>query len=646
LFNNLTNSNSIGLNINNDIGVYKTLSLGKNSKTILNTGDIHLKSDNNNTANIAQIPASAQIIYNVGRFIVERYIPKHSKAWQLLSAPAKGETIKNTWQEGNAPGGNIKPGYGTQITSNLPGATSLGFDLSSLNPSMKTYNSITNQWDGVANTKDLLINNTTGYMIFIRGDRSVTDVNQTAVATTLRTRGKLYSPGSEAPATINTLANTFTSIGNPYASAISFEDLNISEGVDLTYYIWDSQLNTGGSSLYGFGGYRTISGNAVVPATGNYSDENNLPKIQSGQAFLIHSSKSGSVTFDENCKISGSASIFRATGFIKPDAQLRANLFEINNNESILLDGNLTQFHSGYSNELDRLDAIKIPNSTENMSISNSGRNIAIERRQMPEITDTIFYYLEHLLKKQYRLEFNTNYLERYGMELFLEDTYLQTMSRLNPTGITNIDFSVNNNVGSYAKDRFHIIFKAAGPLPVSFRSLNVSLQNKNILVEWKVENESNTEHYEVEKSSGGNLFVSVNTLIAKNISESKYHWLDEKPFEGYNYYRIKSTSKDGKVTYSAIVSINAQMTKSSIYVYANSLVNGKIDLQFVNQISGKYFVELITSSGQKVFSKEINHAGGSRSETISLPPDAAHGIYYLKISNPSGKVVVLKTVK
>ena len=141
-------------------------------------------------------------------------------------------------------------------------------------------------------------------------------------------------------------------------------------------------------------------------------------------------------------------------------------------------------------------------------------------------------------------------------------------------------------------------------------------------------------------------MFVSVNTLIAKNISESKYHWLDEKPFEGYNYYRIKSTSKDGKVTYSAIVSINAQMTKSSIYVYANPLVNKKIDLQFVNQISGKYFVELITSSGQKVFSKEINHAGGSRSQTISLPPDAAHGIYYLKISKPSGKVVVLKTVK
>ena len=647
LFNNFTNINMTGLNINNDIGVYKSLLLGLNSTTILNTGDIHLKSDNYNTANVAQVPASSKIKYNAGRFIVERYIPKHSKAWQLLSAPAKGETIKNTWQESNNPGGNIKPGYGTQITSNIPDATNLGFDLNSIGPSMKTYNSLTNQWDGVANTKDLLINNLSGYMIFIRGDRSVTDVNQAAVATTLRTRGKLYSPGNEAPLPVNTIANTFASIGNPYASAINFENINLSEGIDHSYYIWDPELNTSGFSAYGFGGYRTISGNSVVPATGKFSDENNLPMIQSGQAFLIHSSKSGTVIFDESCKIPGSTSIFRATGLVKPNAQLRANLLVLNSNESILLDGILTQFHTDYLNELDKWDAFKITNSNENMAISTQGNSIAIERRQRPEINDTIFYHLEHLLKKPYRIEFIANNLEKYGIELFLEDKYLQTKSQLNPTGITNIDFSVNSIAGSFDKERFQVIFKAAGgPLPITFHSLNVFLKSNNIMVEWSVENEMNIDHYEVEKSSDGNLFFSVNSQFSKNISASNYDWLDEKPFEGYNYYRIKSVGKNGKVEYSAIVPVNAGIKKSSIVVYNNPLINGKIALQFVSQPFGKYLVKLFTTSGQRVLSKEINHNGGSRSEIISLPHNAAHGIYLLKITKPSGKMVIIKIIK
>lgn len=65
-----------------------------------------------------------------GRFIVERYIPGHPKAWQLLASPTKGQTIKDAWQEGKGSNENSeKPGYGIQITSNLPDATSLGFDM-------------------------------------------------------------------------------------------------------------------------------------------------------------------------------------------------------------------------------------------------------------------------------------------------------------------------------------------------------------------------------------------------------------------------------------------------------------------------------------------------------------------------------------
>jgi hypothetical protein len=293
-FYNVTNNNSVGLSINDSLSVYKQLLLGAGSKINLNA-EITLLSDNDNTANVGPIPDNATITYNGGLFTVERYIPNHSKAWQFLASPTKGQTIKDAWQEGNNPGGNSKPGYGTQITSNLANATNLGFDLTSVNPSMKTYNSVTGLWEGVANTTYLGINNPEGYMLFVRGDRSVTSVNQSATATILRTTGKFYAPGIEAPATINVPANSFTSIGNPYASAIDFDSLIINGDVENAYYVWDPQLTSSAYSAYGYGGYRTISMGIVVPASGNYADENNIPRIQSGQAFFVYGINGGTM---------------------------------------------------------------------------------------------------------------------------------------------------------------------------------------------------------------------------------------------------------------------------------------------------------------------------------------------------------------
>ena len=58
--------------------------------------------------------------------------------------------------------------FGTQITGS--GGTAAGFDVSTSTPSMKTYNYLTNGYDGVAGTQ-IPIYNQKGYFVFVRGDR-------------------------------------------------------------------------------------------------------------------------------------------------------------------------------------------------------------------------------------------------------------------------------------------------------------------------------------------------------------------------------------------------------------------------------------------------------------------------------------------
>jgi hypothetical protein len=124
----------------------------------------------------------------------------------------------------------------------------------------------------------------------------------------LRAKGKLYTATSgELPPITTVAANRFESVGNPYASAIDFRNINRPNNtVDNTFYVWDPLLT--GYNIQG--GYQTISStNGYIPipgGTSNYSGNEPVTSIQSGQAFFMHATgQGGHVTFTEEAKKAG-----------------------------------------------------------------------------------------------------------------------------------------------------------------------------------------------------------------------------------------------------------------------------------------------------------------------------------------------------
>ena len=231
-----------------------------------------------------------------GNVSVERFIGTgtfHPKSWQLLAIPTTGQTIKQSWQEGAAAAnGNPNPGYGTQLTSDVPGAATQpapGFDaFTSPGPSIKTYNSATNAYVGPASAQ-LPIYDKKGYFLFVRGDRSVITYTTAANPTILRTKGTLFTPANPPPST-TVLAGNFESVGNPYASAINLKNLSFGSGINSTVIVWDPTLGIG--SAYGLGAFQTLflnGGNYVNLLTSTaYGPANSVNNyIQSGQAFII-----------------------------------------------------------------------------------------------------------------------------------------------------------------------------------------------------------------------------------------------------------------------------------------------------------------------------------------------------------------------
>ncbi len=654
-------SNSAGVTLGGGVDVYRSLTYNKNG-AILNTGGyLTLKSTISETAWVGDMTSH---IIN-GDVTVERYIATgsvHPKSWQLLAIPTVGPTlstgqnIKNAWQEGAsatnvsspAPGsaGNPKAGYGTMITSAVASAASQptpGFDAyTSPGPSMKTFNYITNGYDaGPANTQ-VAIYNQKGYMVLVRGDRSVYTSSGAANPTTLRTTGKLFTPANLPPAT-TVIGNKFESMGNPYASAIDIRKLTKTGGVDEFIYVWDPQL--GGN--YSLGAFVTLS----LSGDGNYYAIPQSPTygpgphnyIQSGQAFLVQATgTNGNVSFTESAKSSGSMLVTTPARNPQLVPKLMTNLYGINaDGSTILNDGVLNTFGDSYSNGVDGKDARKNANTAENLSIKVAGTLLSVERRQIPAKQDTIFLNLTGVRVQSYRFELIAANLNTGGLQGYFEDNYMHTSTPLNMDGITTADITIVNIPGSYASDRFRIVFTTAPDvvLPVTFTSVKAYRQAANISVEWKVENEMNINNYSVEKSGDGIHFTTlvVQTATGNGGTSANYQVLDDHPVTGYNYYRIRSNDRDGKTHLTQVVKVLMGSMKRDITIYPNPITDGMIHLQFMNEPEGKYGIRLLNKLGQIILRKEVTRMDGSNTELIKWDFNLAHGMYQLEITKPDG---------
>ena len=575
-----------------------------------------------------------------------------AKKWRFLSIPTNTtQTIQAAWQEGCGANQNCVANYGTQITG--PGGVGAGFDLYTATPSMKTYNSITNSYTTVPNTNTALINNpsnnTVAYFVFVRGDRSATTFASPASPTILRTKG-VIKQGNQSLVSISSPATAFTAVGNPYPSRLDLRKMTPSPTTATKVYVWDPMATIG--SAYGLGAYQTLTYNGtnftVTPGGGSYgAPYNEDPNyIENGEAFFVGGNASAyNITFKENIKASGNNLVFFAQG--RPQS-LEANLYINNNGATSLMDGIRADIGNNFSNDLDDDDAYKIANSTENVSLKRNGKLLSVERHNIIGIKDTFFLNLGNVRVQNYEWQLEMDNLDQPGLTGFFEDNYLQTIIPLDLDGSTNVNFNIENIPGSYAADRFMIVFsQPTGALSVTFTSVKAYSQSSNINVEWKVDNESNINQYIVEKSINGIQFTSVASLqaISNNGGSASYAISDTKPVEGYNYYRIKSVDLNGTTAITNIVKVLMGEIGQEITVYPNPVINGKINLVLNNQPAGKYNIRIFNKAGQVIKECLIQHSQGNSTEAIQLDNYIPHGIYHLEVNKPDGTQTNIKVV-
>jgi|GEM_PF-1711852 len=203
----------------------------------------------------------------------------------------------------------------------------------------------------------------------------------------------------------------------------------------------------------------------------------------------------------------------------------------------------------------------------------------------------------------------------------------------INNTASIYFDYNsptVTNTTSTLIKDN---------PLPVSIISYQAHQLGDNLQVEnnWTTANETNTSYYNVQHSTDGNNFSTIGKVVARGLGAGSYHFIDNAPVNGMNYYRLQSVDKDGARTYSKVVSCELSVVSKQITVYPNPAKNSIT-------IKGNHIasVQVIDNMGRVVKIVSLKDATNPVLGVSSLPA----GVYHLRIQTTDGKVSGVGFVK
>jgi hypothetical protein len=172
------------------------------------------------------------------------------------------------------------------------------------------------------------------------------------------------------------------------------------------------------------------------------------------------------------------------------------------------------------------------------------------------------------------------------------------------------------------------------GTIPVQLVDFKAHKDNATTKLVWSTASELNNNRYDIERSTNGKTFDKIGEILGFGNSQQvrNYIFMDEKPHNTVNYYRLRQIDFDGTTTISKTVSVNFDKN-TTIKVYP-TVATDKINVQF-NDEDGSVGLTVTNLLGQVVKSQNVQNTEGALSLNIS---DLPNGSYILRIVSKSGE--------
>jgi hypothetical protein len=160
-----------------------------------------------------------------------------------------------------------------------------------------------------------------------------------------------------------------------------------------------------------------------------------------------------------------------------------------------------------------------------------------------------------------------------------------------------------------------------------------ISVENKNVLLQWITASEINNDFFTIERSSDGKTFKEIIVISGAGNSnaELSYQTIDTDPYPGINYYRLKQTDYDGTSSYSQIISTDISNQDFNISIFPNPF-SEYLEINFNDKEASDITVSLINEIGQEISVEsmkiDINKI------RLTFPKEIPQGYYFIKVTN------------
>lgn len=179
---------------------------------------------------------------------------------------------------------------------------------------------------------------------------------------------------------------------------------------------------------------------------------------------------------------------------------------------------------------------------------------------------------------------------------------------------------------------RLYIQATYSSTLPLTLISFTAQKTGQDkVKLAWSAENEINTSHFEIERSSDGLVFGIIGLVTASGSGSNSYSFINTSlSFNASYYYRIKIMDKDGKYQYSNIVRTDNNVSSVKLSLFPNPATD------FIT-ISSNQKQEVCITNSTGLTIQNYHLISGNQTINISSWPS---GIYFIKTESEVVKFI------
>jgi uncharacterized delta-60 repeat protein len=174
--------------------------------------------------------------------------------------------------------------------------------------------------------------------------------------------------------------------------------------------------------------------------------------------------------------------------------------------------------------------------------------------------------------------------------------------------------------------------------LPLQLIAFTGSLQNNNVLLQWKTTAEYSTSHFDIERSTDGTRFQKTGTVsaVANSSVSNHYSFNDISGLTATTFYRLKMVDLDGSFSYSKVVAVKVNTAGAPVVIFPNPATD-LLHVQTSN-MNGVVVLSIIDAAG-KLYKKESGTINASSAFSLDISM-FSKGLYHLMVETDDKKEV------